>query len=162
VFKDYAAHRSHYGDVSLLPTPAFFYGLREREEIAVEIDRGKTLIVSQQGMSGPDEEGHVKVAFELNGQPRTARIAKAGMAALKRHPRAEEGNPQHVGAPMPGTVVTVAVQPGQKVAKGDPLVSIEAMKMESMLAAECDGVVAAIHVKPGEVVNAKDLLLEYA
>jgi pyruvate carboxylase len=162
VFKDYAAHRSHYGDVSVLPTPAFFYGLREREEIAVEIDRGKTLIVSQQGMSGPDEEGHVKVAFELNGQPRTARIAKAGMAALKRHPRAEEGNPKHVGAPMPGTVVTVAVQPGQKVGKGDPLVSIEAMKMESMLAAERDGVVAAIHVKPGEVVNAKDLLLEYA
>jgi pyruvate carboxylase len=162
VFRDYAAHRSHYGDVSVLPTPAFFYGLSEREEIAVEIDRGKTLIVSQQGMSGPDEEGHVKVAFELNGQPRTARIAKAGMAAAKRHPRAEEGNPKHVGAPMPGTVVTVAVQPGQKVGKGDPLVSIEAMKMESMLAAESDGVVAAIHVKPGEPVNAKDLLLEYA
>jgi pyruvate carboxylase len=162
VFKDYAAHRSHYGDVSVLPTPAFFYGLREREEIAVEIDRGKTLIVSQQGMSGPDEEGHVKVAFELNGQPRTARIAKAGLAAAKAHPRAEEGNARHVGAPMPGTVVTVAVQPGQKVGKGDPLVSIEAMKMESMLAAERDGVVAAIHVRPGEAVNAKDLLLEYA
>jgi pyruvate carboxylase len=76
VFKDYAAHRSHYGDVSVLPTPAFFYGLREREEIAIEIERGKTLIVSQQGMSGPDEEGHVKVAFELNGQPRTARIPR--------------------------------------------------------------------------------------
>ncbi|MCL4682283.1 MAG: pyruvate carboxylase [Rhodocyclaceae bacterium] len=162
VFKDYAAHRSHYGDVSVLPTPAFFYGLREREEIAIEIERGKTLIVSQQGMSGPDEEGHVKVAFELNGQPRTARIPKAGMAALKQHPRAEEGNARHVGAPMPGTVVTVAVQAGQKVGKGDPLVSIEAMKMESMLAAERDGVVAAIHVKPGEAVNAKDLLLEYA
>ncbi|HNQ58198.1 MAG: pyruvate carboxylase [Rhodocyclaceae bacterium] len=162
VFKDYAAHRSHYGDVSVLPTPAFFYGLREREEIAVEIDRGKTLIVSQQGMSGPDEEGHVKVAFELNGQPRTARIAKAGLAVAKAHPRAEEGNARHVGAPMPGTVVTVAVQPGQKVGKGDPLVSIEAMKMESILAAERDGVVAAIHVRPGEAVNAKDLLLEYA
>ncbi len=162
VFKDYAAHRSHYGDVSVLPTPAFFYGLREREEIAVEIDRGKTLIVSMQGASGPDEEGHVKVAFELNGQPRMARIAKAGMAVLKRHPRAEEGNPKHVGAPMPGSVVTVAVQPGQKVGKGDPLVSIEAMKMESMLAAEREGVVAAIHVRPGEAVNAKDLLLEYA
>ena len=162
VFKDYAAHRSHYGDVSVLPTPAFFYGLREREEIAIEIERGKTLIVSQQGMSGPDEEGHVKVSFELNGQPRTARIPKAGMAALKQHPRAEEGNVRHVGAPMPGTVVTVAVQAGQKVGKGDPLVSIEAMKMESMLAAERDGVVAAIHVRPGEAVNAKDLLLEYA
>ncbi|MCC6657606.1 MAG: biotin/lipoyl-binding protein, partial [Rhodocyclaceae bacterium] len=162
VFKDYAAHRSHYGNVSVLPTPAFFYGLREREEIAVEIDRGKTLIVSQQGLSGPDEEGHVKVAFELNGQPRSARVAKAGLAVAKQRARAEEGNARHVGAPMPGTVVTVAVQAGQKVGKGDPLVSIEAMKMESMLAAERDGVVAAIHVKPGEAVNAKDLLLEYA
>ncbi|MBM3390999.1 MAG: pyruvate carboxylase [Betaproteobacteria bacterium] len=162
VFRDYAAHRSHYGDVSVLPTPAFFYGLREREEIAIEIERGKTLIISQQGLTGPDEEGHVKVAFELNGQPRSARIAKAGLAVAKAHPRAEEGNERHVGAPMPGTVVTVAVQAGQKVGKGDPLVSIEAMKMESMLAAERDGVVAAIHVRPGEAVNAKDLLLEYA
>jgi pyruvate carboxylase len=85
------------------------------------------------------------------------------MAALKQPPaRRGRQRPKHVGAPMPGTVVTVAVQAGQKVGKGDPLVSIEAMKMESMLAAERDGVVAAIHVKPGEAVNAKDLLLEYA
>ncbi|HMM55435.1 MAG TPA: biotin/lipoyl-binding protein, partial [Candidatus Desulfobacillus sp.] len=162
VFKDYAAHHSRYGDVSVLPTPAFFYGLREREEIAVEIERGKTLIVSQQGVSGLDEEGQVRVAFELNGQPRSVRVAKAGLAAARRRLPAEEGNPRHVGAPMPGTVVTIAVQPGQQVAKGDPLLSIEAMKMESMLAAERDGVIAAIHVKPGEAVNAKDLLLEFA
>ncbi len=162
VFCDYAAHRGRYGDVSVLPTPAFFYGLREREEIAVEIERGKTLIVSQQGVSGLDEEGQVRVAFELNGQPRSVRVAKAGLAAARRRLPAEEGNPRHVGAPMPGTVVTIAVQPGQQVAKGDPLLSIEAMKMESMLAAEREGVIAAIHVKPGETVNAKDLLVEFA
>ncbi len=162
VFKDYAAHRSHYGDVSQLPTPSFFYGLAEREEIAVEIDRGKTLIVSRQGTAGPDQDGHVRATFELNGQSRTLKIAKAGMAAAKEKPRAEEGNPKHVGAPMPGSVVTIAVKAGQKVAKGDPLLSIEAMKMETMLTAERDAVVAAIHTRPGEAVNAKDLLLEFA
>ncbi|MDR2239352.1 MAG: pyruvate carboxylase [Zoogloeaceae bacterium] len=162
VFIDYAAHQSRYGDVSTLPTPAFFYGLGAGEEIAVEIDRGKTLIVSQQALSGPDEEGYVKVGFELNGQPRPVRIAKAGLTVAKARPRAEEGNPRHVGAPMPGTVVTVAVHTGQKVCRGDPLLSIEAMKMESVLAAERDGVIAAIHAHPGETVNAKDLLIEYA
>ena len=162
VFKDYAAHRSHYGDVSQLPTPAFFYGLSEREEIAVEIDRGKTLIVSLQGTAGPDQDGFVRATFELNGQSRTLKIAKAGMAAAKEKPRAEEGNPKHVGAPMPGSVVTIAVKTGQKVAKGDPLLSIEAMKMETMLTAERDAVIAAIHARPGEAVNAKDLLVEYA
>ncbi|MEZ5613643.1 MAG: pyruvate carboxylase [Rhodocyclaceae bacterium] len=162
VFRDYAAHRSHYGDVSQLPTPAFFYGLAEREEIAVEIDRGKTLVISLMGCAGPDEEGYVRATFELNGQSRTLKIAKAGLVAAKARPRAEEGNPCHVGAPMPGSVVTVAVKAGQKVARGDPLLSIEAMKMETMLTAERDAVVAAVHARPGEAVNAKDLLVEFA
>ena len=161
VFKDYAAHRSHYGDVSVLPTPAFFYGLGEREEINVDLERGKSLIVAQQGVAGPDEEGHMKVFFELNGQSRLIRVPKAGLAAAKARPQAEEGNPKHVGAPMPGSIVTVAAQAGQKVAKGDPLVSIEAMKMETMLTAAADGVVRAIHVRHGERVDAKDLLVEF-
>jgi pyruvate carboxylase len=162
VFKDYAAHRSHYGDVSVLPTPAFFYGLREREEIAVEIERGKTLIVSQQGMSGPDEEGHVKVL-------RTERPAAHGAHRQGRHggaeasqAPAEEGNPparRRADARHGGHRRRAVRAEG---GKGDPLVSIEAMKMESMLTAERDGVVAAIHVKPGEAVNAKDLLHEAA
>jgi pyruvate carboxylase len=150
---------------AVLPTPAFFYGLREQgEEIAVEIDRGKTLIVSQQGLSGPDEEGHVKVFFELNGQPRRAhRQGRHGgpePGATRR--KAEEGNPTTCRRADAGHGGHRRRAAGQKVGKGDPLVSIEAMKMESMLAAERDGVVAAIHVKPGEAVNAKDLLLEYA
>ena len=84
------------------------------------------------------------------------------MPSAKEKARAEEGNPKHVGAPMPGSVVTIAVKTGQKVARGDPLLSIEAMKMETMLTAERDAVVAAIHARPGEAVNAKDLLVEYA
>lgn len=162
VFKDYAEHRRDYSDVSLLPTSPFFYGLLDREEIAIDIDKGKTLVVRQTGRSDTvDEEGKIKVFFELNGQPRTVRVLKAGLAGTgKVKPKAEEGNSSHVGAPMPGMVVTVAVKVGQKVAKGDPLLSMEAMKMETMLSAERDATVHAIHVRTGETVNAKDLLLE--
>jgi pyruvate carboxylase len=162
VFRDYAEHRRIYSDISLLPTSPFFYGLRDREEIAVDIDKGKTLVIRQTGRSDTvDEEGKVKVFFELNGQPRTVRVPKAGLAGSGRsRPKAEEGNVAHIGAPMPGAVVTVAVKPGQKVKKGDPLLSIEAMKMETMLTAERDASVLTVHVKPGDAVNAKDLLLE--
>jgi len=162
VFRDYATHRAHYSDVSLLPTPAFFYGLQPNEEITVDLERGKNLIISQQGTAGPDEEGLVKVFFELNGQSRVIRVPKAGLANVRARPQAEDGNPKHVGAPMPGTIATVAAHVGQKVAKGEPLVSIEAMKMETMLTAERDGTVHAVHVHHGEAVNAKDLLIEFA
>jgi pyruvate carboxylase len=161
VFRDFATHQAHYSDVSLLPTPAFFYGLQPGEEITVDLERGKNLILSQQGTAGPDDEGMVKVFFELNGQSRTLRVPKAGLANVKSKPQAEDGNPKHVGAPMPGSIATVAAQVGQKVAKGEPLVSIEAMKMETMLTAERDGVVRAVHVRHGDAINAKDLLVEF-
>jgi pyruvate carboxylase len=161
VFKDYAAHRTHFSDVSLLPTSPFFYGLADREEVSIDIDKGKTLVVRQTGRSeGVDEEGKIKVFFELNGQPRTVRVPKAGIAGTTHaKPKAEEGNANHVGAPMPGMVVTVAVKVGQTVKKGDPLVSMEAMKMETMLTADRDATVQAVHARSGDVVNAKDLLL---
>ncbi|RPH64579.1 MAG: biotin/lipoyl-binding protein, partial [Burkholderiales bacterium] len=161
VFRDYAEHRRQFGDVSLLPTQTFFYGMREREEIAVDIDPGKTLIVSMQGTAPAEEEGLVRVFFELNGQPRTMRIEKAGAARAARRVQAESGNPAHVPAPMPGMIVTVAVKAGQPVRAGDPLVSIEAMKMETQIRAERDGTVRAVHVRAGETVSAHDLLLEY-
>ena len=148
VFKDYAEHRREFSDVSLLPTSPFFYGLLDREEISIDIDKGKTLVVRQTGRSDTvDEEGQIKVYFELNGQPRTVRVPKAGLAGTGHaKPKAEEGNPNHVGAPMPGMVVTVAVKVGQKVSKGDPLLSMEAMKMETQLTADRDATVHAIHV----------------
>ena len=162
VFKDYAEHRSHFSDVSLLPTSPFFYGLADREEVSIDIDKGKTLVVRQTGRSeGVDEEGKIKVFFELNGQPRTVRVPKAGIAGTAHaRAKAEEGNPKHVGAPMPGMVVTVAVKVGQMVSKGAPLLSLEAMKMETMLTAERDATVHAVHVRSGETINAKDLLIE--
>ena len=162
VFKDYWEHRRTYGDVSVLPTAAFFYGLREREEVAIDLDPGKTLMVRLQGLSPPDEEGVVRVFFELNGQPRTIRVRKAGIAStVEPRVKAEGGNPAHVAAPMPGMVVTVAVRAGQAVKSGDPLLSIEAMKMESQIRAERDATVKAVHVKSGETVSAHDLLIEF-
>jgi pyruvate carboxylase len=163
VFVAYAAHRAAYDDTSVIPTPVFFNGLRDGEEVAVEIARGKTLIIRLLGRSEPDEEGHCKLFFELNGQARVIRVAKAGLAAAApAHPKIDERNPGHVGAPMPGTVVTVAVEPGQRVAAGEPLLSLEAMKMETTLHAERDATVRKVHVKPGSVVAAKDLLVELA
>lgn len=164
VFREYAEHRREYGDVSLLPTSAFFYGLQDREEISVDIDRGKALVMRQTGRAeGADEEGRIRVFFELNGQPRATRIPKAGLGdTVRARRKAEEGNPKHVAAPMPGSVVTVAVKPGQKLAKGAPLLSIEAMKMETAMTADGDLVVKAVHVKPGDVIAVKDLLVEFA
>ena len=162
VFKDYWEHRRSHGDVAVLPTPAFFYGMREREEVAIDLDPGKTLIVRLQGLSPPDEEGVVRVFFELNGQPRTIRVRKAGIAStVEPRAKAESGNPAHVAAPMPGMVVTVAARAGQAVKSGDPLLSIEAMKMESQIRAERDATVKAVHVKSGETVSAHDLLIEF-
>ncbi|MEO0318236.1 MAG: hypothetical protein RL404_1913 [Pseudomonadota bacterium] len=161
VFTEYAQHRRSHGDVSVLPTDVFFEGLKDGQEISVSIDQGKTLVIRLLGRTEVEEEGQSKLFFELNGQPRMVRVQHAGVVSTVTHPKAQEGNPSQVGAPMPGMVVTVAVKAGQKVAKGDPLVSIEAMKMETMIRAEVDGVVKHVHVKPGMVVAAKDLLLNY-
>lgn len=162
VFKDYAEHRREFGDVSLLPTSPFFYGLQDREEVAIDIDKGKTLVVRQTGRSElPDEEGKIKVFFELNGQPRTVRIAKLGAVGVgKVRLQADAGNSKHIGAPMPGMVVMVSVKPGQRVARGAPLLSIEAMKMETVITADRDALIKHVQVKPGDVIAAKDLLIE--
>jgi pyruvate carboxylase len=105
VFKDYALHRSHYGDVSLLPTPAFFYGLAASEEISIDLERGKSLIVSQQGLAGPDSEGMVKVFLELNGQSRLLRVPKAGLANVRanRRPRRATRNTSARRCPAPSS-----------------------------------------------------------
>ncbi|MGI9046811.1 MAG: pyruvate carboxylase [Burkholderiales bacterium] len=158
VFRDYAEHRRLYGDVSVLPTPVFFNGLQDGEEVSVDIERGKTLLIRLLGRA-EHEEGTARLFFELNGQPRVVRVARAGAAEAAGHPKAEDGNPQQIGAPMPGTIVTVAVKVGQKVSSGDPLLWIEAMKMETTLRAESGGTIAQIHVKPGATVSAKDLLI---
>jgi len=160
VFQDFATHKRLYGDVSVLPTPVFFYGMEEETEIAVDLERGKTLAIRFLAVSEVNEEGNRKVFFELNGQPRVVQVADkhAGVTG-KANPKADESNPEHVAAPMPGLVVQVNVARGDRVSKGDPLLSLEAMKMETMLHAERDGEVKDVTAYVGMQVDTKDLLL---
>ena len=160
VFKDYAAHAARFGDVSILPTSAFFYGLKEGEEVCIDLERGKTLLLQLLGRADTDD-GHVKLFFELNGQARVVKVAKAGAEAASAQPKAEEDNPHHVGAPMPGMVSTVLVAPGQSVQQGDTLLTIEAMKMEVAIKAERDGVIQQVLVASGKRIANKDLLLTF-
>ena len=164
VTRDFHQHLATHGDTSVLPTPTFFYGLRLQDEVAIEIDPGKTLLVSLQGIHDDEAQGIARLQFELNGQSRTVPVTRhaaavGGAAGKVGRETAEPGNPLHVGAPMPGAIVTVAVQPGQRLPAGATLLSLEAMKMETHLTAEREGVVDRVLVKPGDRVQAKDLLI---
>ncbi|OAN55977.1 pyruvate carboxylase [Paramagnetospirillum marisnigri] len=163
VFTDYAVHHRHFGDVSMLPTDVFFYGMQPGQEITIDLEKGKSLVVRFLAIAEADEDGERKVFFELNGQPRTVKVADRKVAPARvARPKAEPGNANHVAAPMPGLVVSVAVRAGQEVEKGDLLVAIEAMKMETAVRAERAGTIAEVSVSPGTQVEAKDLLVVMA
>src|SRR5579872_4589780 len=160
VWMDFIRERLQYGDVGILPTPVYFYGMEPGEEMSVDIERGKTLIVAYVATSEVHEDGTRTVFFELNGQPRSVRVPDRTQIA-KRPPqrKVESGNPKQVGAPMPGTIGTVAATVGRKVLRGDVLATLEAMKMETAVRAECDGEVLEVLAVPGQQVDAKDLLI---
>jgi pyruvate carboxylase len=162
VFAEYAAERAACGDVSTLPTSVFFYGMDPGQEINIDLERGKTLIVRYVTTSDAHEDGTRTVFFELNGQPRPIRVADRSQVAKRPPPRKiEAGNAKHVGAPMPGIISTVPVHVGQQLARGEVLVTLEAMKMETTVRAERDGVIQEVLAKPGLQVDAKDLLVVY-
>jgi len=163
VFTDFDKAQQQYGPTSVLPTPVYFYGLESGDEVFVDLEPGKTLVVRCQAIGETDEKGEKKVFFELNGQPRNVKVpdrahGAVGAAAMRK---AEDGNAAHVGAPMPGVISTVAIAAGQEVKAGDVLVSIEAMKMETALHAERDGKVSEVLVTPGAQIDAKDLLVVF-
>ena len=161
VFTDYMTRHLQYGPVRTLPTSTFFYGMEPGEEITAEIDPGKTLEIRLQAVGETNETGEVKVFFELNGQPRVIRVPDRSSAAqARRQPKAEPGNANHIGAPMPGVVASVAAQAGRPVKAGDLLLTIEAMKMETGIHADRDATVKAVHVSAGAQIDAKDLLIE--
>ena len=163
VFLDYMGRHRRYGPVRSLPTHSFFYGMAPGQEITAEIDPGKILEIRLQAIGETNDEGEVKVFFELNGQPRMIRVQNHLVAAQKiSQPKAEQGNALHLGAPMPGVVAGVAVSVGQSIHKGDLLLTIEAMKMETGIHAERDCTIAAVHVQAGAQIDAKDLLIELA
>jgi pyruvate carboxylase len=162
VFPELAAHQAKYSDTSVLPTPLFFYGMEAGEETSIDIERGKTLILKFLTVGEAHADGSRTVFFELNGQPReivvTDRSLGSKVAAV---PKAETGNPRHVGAPMPGLVVRVMVEAEDQVIAGQKLFTLEAMKMETTIYAERPGTVAEVLVQAGKQVDAGDLLLRY-
>ena len=161
VVLDYMGRHKTYGPVRTLPTRTFFYGMTQGEEISVEIDPGKTLEVRLQAVAEVTDDGDVKVFFELNGQPRVIRVPnRAIKAKTAAKPKASDGNAGHIGAPMPGSIASVAVTVGQKVNAGDLLLTIEAMKMETGLHADRAATVKALYVQVGSQIDAKDLLVE--
>jgi pyruvate carboxylase len=160
VFSDYAADRRRYSDVAILPTSVFFYGMKPGQEISIDLERGKMLIVRYVTQSEPLEDGTRTVFFELNGQPRSIRVTDRGQKPKRPPPRkVDAGNLRHIGAPMPGTVATIGVTVGQRVSRGDVVATLEAMKMEAAVRAEIDGQVAEVLVQPNMQVDAKDLLI---
>jgi pyruvate carboxylase len=163
VFQEYVEKRNTYGNVSVLPSHTFFYGMEPGEEISIDIERGKTLIVRFVAVSDLHDDGTRTVFFELNGQPRSVRVEDRSQGVVREAVRkAETDNPNHVGAPMPGTVATVAVAVGQTVERGDVLVTLEAMKMEAAVRADRDGEIVEVVARPGQQVDAKDLLVVMA
>jgi pyruvate carboxylase len=163
VFTDYAADRRRYSDVAIVPTPVFFYGMKPEQEVSIDLERGKMLIVRYVTQSEPLEDGTRTVFFELNGQPRSVRVADRSAKPKRPPPRkVDAGDPHHIGAPMPGTVATVLVKIGQQVSRGDVVATLEAMKMEAAVRAEIDGQVVELLVHPTMQVDAKDLMIVLA
>ena len=154
--------RHHFDDVSIIPTPAFFYPMQPYVEVPIQIDTGKTLLVKFLTVGDADPDGMRTIFFELNGQPREVKVADKSLAGKARAelPKADKDNPSHVGAPMPGKISAVSVSLGQAIARGDKVLSIEAMKMETAVYSPRDGKIKAIDVRPGMTVATGDLLVE--
>jgi pyruvate carboxylase len=160
VFVDYSKKLNLYDNVSVIPTPAFWYGLQSGEEISVEIEPGKVLIIRYLTAGDAREDGTRTVFFELNGQPREVNVPDRSLeATLHKHPKADPDEPDHVAAPMPGKVSNVAVSKGNAVKAGQRLLSIEAMKMETAVYCPRDAKVKDVLVKAGSAVAAGDLLV---
>ncbi|PWJ84972.1 biotin-dependent enzyme [Pseudaminobacter salicylatoxidans] len=137
--------------------------MKPEDEIFVDIEKGKTLVIRCLAIGETDDKGMMTVFFELNGQPRRVKVPDRihGASASRARRKAEPGNDAHVGAPMPGVVSTLAVAVGQTVKQGDVLLSIEAMKMETALHAERGGIISEVLVKAGDQIDAKDLLVVF-
>ena len=161
VFAEFAKYIREHGDLSVLPTPAFFYGMKAGQEISVEIEPGKTLFIRLVNIGAVDAEGKRAVNFELNGMTRQLAIVdKSVKPTVKARVKADPAKANEVGAPIPGLVTVVSVSVGAKVTKGDKLLTLEAMKMQTTIYAPCDGVVDEVCVRVSDAVESKDLLLK--
>lgn len=161
VISDWSSFVNSYGDVSILDTPTFFHGLNLREEIRVDIEEGKMLVIKLISIEDPRPDGTRIVQFELNGLPREVVVKDKSIRTISvTRPKADKDNPGHLGASMTGTVVKVMAEKGAHVKKGEPLLVTEAMKMETTIQAPFNGIVEELHVKAQDPVETGDLLIE--
>lgn len=160
VFREFYQHQQEYGDVSHLPTPLFFYGLKQNEEVLVELGRGKVLIIRLLYRSPADENGMCTVTFDLNGQIRAVQIRDLSVMPTKATNRkAVESN--EIGTSLQGKLSAILVKEGDEVEQNTPLFVIEAMKMETTITAPNGGKVKKIHLHEGELVEQGDLVIEF-
>ena len=162
VYDDYCEHLEYYNDVSRLESHVFFYGLKKGEETSISIGEGKEIIVKFVDMSEPDAKGIRSLTFEVNGVMREVRIQDKKLKVNDDNkPKAEKGNPFHVGSPIPGTVSKINVKEGDVIEKNAALMTVEAMKMETSILAKIGGIIDKIYVKQGDRVMPEDLLITF-
>lgn len=160
VYEDFYEHQQNYGNISVLPTTAFFYGLKQREEVTVELGRGKIIIIRMLYRSPADAGGIRTVTFDLNGQTRSITIRDESVKSTKKvNRKALEDN--EIGTPILGRLAAITVKEGQEVEKDTPLFVIEAMKMESTITAPFSGTIRKIHLQVGEILEQGDLVIEF-
>lgn len=161
VFDDYTKFQNQYGNVSILDTPTFFFGMTEGEVIEIEMKKGKWVTLKLINMSEPDENANRDLTFEVNGQARTFKVHDKNVETLgTSKKKADPTRDEEIGATLSGSVVTVLVKEGDKVVKNQPLAVTEAMKMETNLTSPMDGTVKTIYVKAGDSIESGDCLLE--
>ncbi len=160
VFTDAYNHHKEYGNIITIPTKNFFYGLEPGEEIIVEMDKGKTLLIELLSIGEANEDGEVEVFFKVNGQTRAVKIKDKTVKVEKvAHAKVDKSNLKEVGAPLQGSLSKLLVKEGQKVKKNEPLFIIEAMKMETTITSNSEGEIERVVLKEGEMVFADDLVV---
>ncbi len=161
VFDDYMMHRKKFSDTSILPTSLFFYGPQPDKEYSLRIDKGKNLIVRYLAKSNTNNKGMQSVFFEINGQPRTIEIEdRVFSKTISKKIKTEDKNRYQIGSPLPGQIAKIFIKVGDRVIKGDNILVIEAMKMETTITAETSSIIKSINVETGDNVETKDLLIE--
>ncbi|MBT8444149.1 MAG: pyruvate carboxylase, partial [Gammaproteobacteria bacterium] len=162
VFAEFRRHREEYGNVGILPTHVYFYGMQPEEELVATMDDGRKIVIRYLTGSETDDRGYRRIFFEVNGQPSSVLIQDQSSEALHHeNEQADSANPKHVGAPMPGIISTISVEVGQEVQRGDTLLTMEAMKMETSIKSERDATIKRVLARVGQQFDAKDLLVEF-
>lgn len=162
VYEDYCEHFQMYNDVTRLESHVYFYGLRKGEETYLNIGEGKQLLIKYLEEGEPDENGIRTLTFQVNGMLRTVKIQDKNLEIkADRKLKADKTNPQHLGSSIPGTVGKVLVKEGDAVTENMPLLTVEAMKMETTVVSKITGTVDKIYVQQGDTVSQDDLLISF-